>query len=166
MVQNQGIWGVTKADSLITEDSSTQLLKGRNAVAKTIQIDFDTFLKVIIVFHLVTTLNHHKIASKAVSVAASGSPCPQCQRVRRPGCTLHTLEWKGRGSFLWFQPRWGCWVDRLLQLLDVKISYLSPASVQISCCLYSGIGAPHLTFGWVCKSNFFYHDHRCWQALP
>ena len=64
-----------------------------------------------IVFHLVPTLNHHDIASKAsvtaVSVTASGSPCPQCQRVRRPGCTLHTLEWKDRGSFLWFQPRWG-----------------------------------------------------------
>ena len=105
-------------------------------VAKTGQIDLDTFLKVkklarasgggdlgaprtkgcfsgipslnsqTIVFHLVPTLNHHDIASKAsvtaVSVTASGSPCPQCQRVRRPGCTLHTLEWKDRGSFLWF----------------------------------------------------------------
>ena len=36
MFQDQGIWGVTvtKADSLITEDSSTQLLKGRNARKK------------------------------------------------------------------------------------------------------------------------------------
>ena len=161
---------------IITEDSSTQLLKDGNARKKhpyffsiaVDKIDFDTFWKVkswprqggiwvlllskrvffsgipslnsqTIVFYLVPTLNHHDIASKAsvtaVSVTASGSPSPQCQRVWRLGCTLHTLEWKDRGSFLWFWPRWGRWVERILQLLDVKISYLRAGSVQTSCCL-------------------------------
>ena len=156
-------------------------------VAKTAQIDFDTFLKVkklaragggisvlperkgdffseipslslqIIVFHLVPTLNHHDIASKAsvtaVSATASGSPCPQCQRVRRPGCTLHTLEWKDRGSFLWFWPRWGSLGGSHFATLGRQDLIFKPCI-----CPYD--------FRLGLEIQFDYHHHRCWQAKP